>query len=161
TFMQHLRKKAGPHAAAAGVEGDGWSSSGKSPCLHPAGAKDNAAPPVAGRAGAGQTRARLRYPLFVRRDLDAFFGLAINNLVDLIIIATVGRTLLHLPDALILGRILPGAGLSLLAGNLYYSWQARQLALAEGRDDVTAQPFGLNTPTVFLFLYLVMYPVYV
>jgi adenine/guanine/hypoxanthine permease len=103
----------------------------------------------------------LRYPLFVRRDLDAFFGLAINNLVDLIIIATVGRTLLQLPDALILGRILPGAGLSLLVGNLYYSWQARQLAMAEGRDDVTAQPFGLNTPTVFLFLYLVMYPVYV
>ena len=26
---------------------------------------------------------------------------------------------------------------------------------------MTAQPFGLNTPTVFLFLYLVMYPVYV
>ena len=103
----------------------------------------------------------MRYPLFVRRDLDAFFGLAINNLVDLIIIATVGRTLLHLPDALILGRILPGAGLSLLVGNLYYSRQARQLAQAEGRDDVTAQPFGLNTPTVFLFLYLVMYPVYV
>jgi AGZA family xanthine/uracil permease-like MFS transporter len=102
----------------------------------------------------------LRYPLFVRRDLDAFFGLAINNLVDLIIIATVGRTLLQLPDSLILGRILPGAGLSLLVGNLYYSWQARQLAHAEGRDDVTAQPFGLNTPTVFLFLYLVMYPVY-
>lgn len=103
----------------------------------------------------------VRYPLFVRRDLDAFFGLAINNLVDLIIIATVGRTLLHLPDALLFGRILPGAGLSLLVGNLYYARQARQLAEAENREDVTAQPFGLNTPTVFLFLYLVMYPVYV
>ena len=102
-----------------------------------------------------------RYPLFVRRDLDAFFGLAINNLVDLIIIVTVGRTLLHLPDELLFGRILPGAGLSLLVGNLYYAHQARKLAEAEGRDDVTAQPFGLNTPTVFLFLYLVMYPVYV
>lgn len=102
----------------------------------------------------------MRYPLFVRRDLDAFFGLAVNNLVDLIIIAAVGRTLLQLPDELIFGRILPGAGLSLLLGNLYYSWQAQKLARAEGRDDVTAQPFGLNTPTVFLFLYLVMYPVY-
>jgi AGZA family xanthine/uracil permease-like MFS transporter len=111
--------------------------------------------------GALESRPLTRYPLFVRRDLDAFFGLAINNLVDLIIIVTVGRTLLHLPDELLLGRILPGAGLSLLVGNLYYARQARQLAEAEGRDDVTAQPFGLNTPTVFLFLYLVMYPVYV
>lgn len=102
-----------------------------------------------------------RYPLFVRRDLDAFFGLGINNLVDLIIIVTVGRALLHLPDELLFGRILPGAGLSLLAGNLYFAHQARRLAEAEGREDVTAQPFGLNTPTVFLFLYLVMYPVYV
>ena len=56
----------------------------------------------------------MRYPLFVRRDLDAFFGLGMNNLVDLIIIATVGRALLQLPDELIFGRILPGAGLSLL-----------------------------------------------
>jgi AGZA family xanthine/uracil permease-like MFS transporter len=102
-----------------------------------------------------------RYPLFVRRDLDAFFGLGINNLVDLIIIVTVGKALLHLPDELIFGRILPGAGLSLLLGNLYFAHQARKLAEAEGREDVTAQPFGLNTPTVFLFLYLVMYPVYV
>jgi AGZA family xanthine/uracil permease-like MFS transporter len=102
-----------------------------------------------------------RYPLFVRRDLDAFFGLGINNLVDLIIIVTVGRALLNLPDALLFGRILPGAGLSLLLGNLYFAHQARKLAEAEGREDVTAQPFGLNTPTVFLFLYLVMYPVYV
>ena len=108
-----------------------------------------------------ESRRLIRYPLFVRRDLDAFFGLAINNLVDLIIIVTVGRTLLHLPDELLFGRILPGAGLSLLVGNLYYARQARKLAEAEGRDDVTAQPFGLNTPTVFLFLYLVMYPVYV
>jgi adenine/guanine/hypoxanthine permease len=101
-----------------------------------------------------------RYPLFVRRDLDAFFGLSINNLVDLIIIATVGRALLHFPDWIIYGRILPGAALSLLVGNLYYAHQARQLAREEGRSDVTAQPFGLNTPTVFIFLYLVMWPVY-
>jgi AGZA family xanthine/uracil permease-like MFS transporter len=94
----------------------------------------------------------VRYPLFVRRDLDAFFGLAVNNLVDLIIIATVGRALLQLPDELIFGRILPGAGLSLLGGNLYYAWQAQRLARAENRDDVTAQPFGLNSPSVFLFL---------
>lgn len=100
------------------------------------------------------------YPAFVRRDLDAFFGLAINNLVDLIIIVSVGRGLLHLPDALVFGRILPGAALSLLVGNLYFAHQAAQLARREGRSDVTAQPFGLNTPTVFVFLYGIMYPVY-
>jgi AGZA family xanthine/uracil permease-like MFS transporter len=102
----------------------------------------------------------LRYPLFVRRDLDAFFGLSINNLVDLIIIVTIGKTLLHFPDWIIYGRILPGAGISLLVGNLYYAHQAKQLAVKENRTDVTAQPYGINTPTVFIFLYLIMWPVY-
>ena len=104
--------------------------------------------------------APVRYPLFVRRDIDAFFGLSINNLVDLIIIVTVGRGLLHFPDWIIFGRVLPAAGLSLLVGNLYYAHQARRLALAERREDVTAQPFGINTPTVFIFLYMIMVPVY-
>jgi hypothetical protein len=77
----------------------------------------------------------LRYPLFVRRDLDAFFGLAINNLVDLIIIATVGRTLLQLPDELIFGRILPGAGSR--------CWRAT--SITRGRRGSSRSPKGATT----------------
>lgn len=102
----------------------------------------------------------LRYPWFVHRDLDGFFGLMIDNLIQLILIVSLLRELIHLPDSYILGRVLPGAAVSILLGNLFYSWQARKLARATGRDDVTALPYGINTPSLFAFVLFVMLPVY-
>lgn len=101
-----------------------------------------------------------RYPLIVRRDIDGFFGLMIDNLVNLIVASTVCTYLLHMPKSLVFGRMLPGAGLSILVGNLYYSYQARRLAEKERRTDVTALPYGINTPSLFAFLFLIMLPVY-
>lgn len=95
---------------------------------------------------------------FVRGDIDGFIGLALDNVVLLILIAGLCRAVLGFPDALILGQVLPGAGLSLLFGNLFYGWQALRLARREGRDDVCALPYGINTVTVFAFVFLVMLP---
>ena len=67
---------------------------------------------------------------FVRKDLDGFFGLMIDNLIQLILIVGLCRELIHLPDDYIFGRILPGAAISILVGNFFYAWQARQLAHA-------------------------------
>jgi len=94
----------------------------------------------------------------VRGDIDGFVGLALDNLVLLILIAGLCRYVLGFPDALVLGTILPGAGVSLLVGNLFYAWQAIRLARTESRDDVCALPYGINTVTVFAFVFLVMLP---
>jgi AGZA family xanthine/uracil permease-like MFS transporter len=96
---------------------------------------------------------------FVRGDLDGFFGLALDNLVQLLVIDALCRFVLGFDDALVLGRILPAAAVSVLAGNLFYSWQAHRLARQTGRDDVCALPFGINTPSVFAYVFLVMLPV--
>ena len=101
-----------------------------------------------------------RPPLFVRGDLDGFFGLMVDNLVQVLLIIALTRDLLHFPDALVFHRILPGVAISLVVGNLYYGWQARRLASTTGRSDVTALPFGINTPSVFAFVFLVMLPVW-
>ena len=97
---------------------------------------------------------------FARGDLDGFFGLMVDNLVQVLLIVALTREVLHFPDALVFGRILPGVALSLLVGNLYYGWQARRLAARTGREDVTALPFGINTPSVFAYVFLVMLPVW-
>jgi AGZA family xanthine/uracil permease-like MFS transporter len=102
----------------------------------------------------------MRQGWWVRGDLDGFFGLMVDNLVQILIIVALTRELLHFPDALVFGRILPGVAVSLLVGNLYYGWQARQLAARTGRTDVTALPFGINTPSVFAYVLLVMLPVW-
>lgn len=96
---------------------------------------------------------------FVRGDLDGFFGLALDNLVQLLLIVSLCGGLLGFDDALLYGRVLPGAAVSLLVGNVFYAWQAVRLMRETGRDDVCALPYGINTPSVFGFVFLVMLPV--
>lgn len=99
-------------------------------------------------------------PWFVRKDLDGFFGLMIDNLIQLILIVSLCRELIHLPDSFIFGRILPGAAISILVGNFFYAWQARQIARKTGREDVTALPYGINTVSLFAYVFFIMLPVY-
>lgn len=103
------------------------------------------------------------YPWFVKRDLDGFFGLFIDNLVQLLLIIALCGSLCGMtgPHAfLIFGRILPGAAISLLLGNLFYARQAHKLAAKEGRSDVCALPYGINTPSLLVYVFFVIAPVY-
>jgi AGZA family xanthine/uracil permease-like MFS transporter len=95
---------------------------------------------------------------FVRGDIDGFFGLAIDNLVQLLVIVALCRSVLGFGDELLFGRILPGAAVSILVGNLFYAWQARALGRRSGRADITALPYGINTVSLFAFVFLVMLP---
>jgi AGZA family xanthine/uracil permease-like MFS transporter len=99
---------------------------------------------------------RLRW--LVRGDVDGFFGLALDNLIQLLLIDALCRTVLGFPAALVHHRILPGAALSILVGNAYYSHQAKRLADRTGRDDVCALPYGINTVSLFGHVFLVMLP---
>jgi AGZA family xanthine/uracil permease-like MFS transporter len=96
---------------------------------------------------------------FVRGDVDGFFGLAVDNLVQLLLIDTLCRHVLGFSDALLYGQVLPGVAVSLLVGNVYYARQAMHVARAEGRDDVCALPYGINTISLFAHVFLVMLPV--
>ncbi|HEY4259212.1 MAG TPA: NCS2 family permease, partial [Schlesneria sp.] len=103
------------------------------------------------------------YPLFVRRDLDGFFGLFVDNLIQLLLILTLCRFLCGMTgDAayLLYRHILPGAAVSILIGNLFYAWQAHRLAKATGRSDVTALPYGINTPSLLVYVFFVMAPAF-
>ena len=95
---------------------------------------------------------------FVRGDVDGFFGLALDNLVQLLVIDALCRHVLGFPTELVRGVVLPGAAVSVLAGNLFYAWQAKRLAARTGRTDVTALPFGINTVSLFAYVFLVMLP---
>lgn len=97
-------------------------------------------------------------PWFAPGDIDGFFGLALDNLVQLLVIASLCQGVLGFSEELVYGRILPGAAVSLLVGNLYYARQAMTLARAEGRSDVCALPYGINTVSLFAFVFLVMLP---
>jgi len=91
-------------------------------------------------------------------DIDGFFGLALDNLVQLLLIDSLCRFVLGFPPELVYGRVLPGAAVSILVGNLFYAYQARRLAERTGRTDVCALPYGINTVSLFAHVFLVMLP---
>lgn len=95
---------------------------------------------------------------FVRADLDGFFGLALDNLVQLLVIVNLCSHVLGFSETLVYRHILPGAAISLLVGNLYYAYQAKKLAESTGRNDICALPYGINTVSLFAYIFLVMLP---
>src|SRR5471030_3370233 len=96
---------------------------------------------------------------FVPNDIDGFFGLFVDNLCQLIVIVSLCPPIAGLPLSPVVGRILPGIAISLVAGNLFYAWQARRLSQRTGQP-VTALPFGVNTVSLFAFIFLILGPVY-
>ncbi len=102
-------------------------------------------------------------PQFLRickGDLDGFFGLFVDNLLQLLLIFTLCPLLCGIGVAEVAAKILPGAALSILVGNLFFAWQAWQVARREGREDVTALPYGINTVSLFAFIVFIMAPIY-
>ena len=96
---------------------------------------------------------------FTSGDIDGFFGLFFSGFPDLLLIVGLAPVC-GFPVEFVTHQVLPGVAISILVGNLFYAWQARRLAARTGRDDVTAIPFGVNTPTIFAYVFLIMGPVY-
>jgi AGZA family xanthine/uracil permease-like MFS transporter len=96
--------------------------------------------------------------LFVAGDLDGFFALALDNLVNLLLISSFCLGLLGFSPALFYDHILPASAVSLVIGNLFYAREARALAIRENRADVCALPYGISLFTVFAYSLLVMLP---
>ena len=67
---------------------------------------------------------------FVRGDIDGFFGLALDNLIQILLLTTLGKAVLGFTNELIYGRLLPGVAISLVVGNVYYAFLAWQYRLA-------------------------------
>ena len=88
--------------------------------------------------------------LFTPGDWNAFFGFVTNILVNLMVLTTLLRFVLKMPDHLVLGRILPATGLMLFLSTLYYANLAYRLAKKTGRKDVCALPSGISVPHMFV-----------
>ena len=92
-------------------------------------------------------------------DWNAFFGLALDNLTQLVILSSLLIGLFGFPSDLVLRVMVPGTAAGVLVGDLLYTWLAIRLMRAEGRTDVTAMPFGIDTPSLFGIVFGVLGPV--
>ncbi|WP_033319192.1 hypothetical protein [Streptomyces yerevanensis] len=99
-------------------------------------------------------------PLWVRGDTNAFFGLGVNVLVNVLTLTGLCLGVLKIPADDVFHIILPALGIALIAGNIYYAYLGRRLALREGRQDVTAMPYGPSVPHMFIVVFVIMLPIY-
>ena len=56
--------------------------------------------------------------------------------------------------------MIPGTAVGVLVGDLIYTFMAFRLARKTGRTDVTAMPLGLDTPSTFGTVFLIIGPAY-
>ena len=116
-----------------------------------------------------------KYKWFVMRDFDSMLMLFLDNMSSLI--GILGVMAFAIPPlmvpfgstdheahktamtAIVWTRACPGIAWALAFGNLWYGWMAAKLATFENRQDVTALPYGINTPAGFITCWNVMLPI--
>jgi len=96
------------------------------------------------------------YLRLVPGDVNGFLGLAVDNLSVLGLLAAVLIGAYGVPAEIVFGGMFPGTAL----GDLIYTWLAVRLARRTGRSDVTAMPFGLDTPSTIGMALLVLGPAF-
>jgi adenine/guanine/hypoxanthine permease len=93
-------------------------------------------------------------------DLNAFFGLMLDNITTLVVFSGILIGVFGYPGDKVFSLMIPGTALGVLFGDSVYTWLAFRLAKRTGRTDVTAMPLGLDTPSTIGIATAVLGPVY-
>jgi adenine/guanine/hypoxanthine permease len=100
------------------------------------------------------------YLRLVPGDVNGFLGLVVDNLSVLALLSAVLIGGYGVPAEIVFGRMFPGTAFGVLVGDLAYTALAVRLARRSGRSDVTAMPFGLDTPSTIGMALLVLGPAF-
>ena len=93
-------------------------------------------------------------------DLNAFFGLMLDNITNLVILTGILVGVFGYPSDKVYSLMIPGTALGVLFGDAVYTWLAFRLAKRTGSGNVTAMPLGLDTPSTIGIATAVLGPVY-
>jgi AGZA family xanthine/uracil permease-like MFS transporter len=93
-------------------------------------------------------------------DVNAFFGLCLDNLADLVLAVSLLAAAFGYPAQFAVSHLVPGTAIGVVVGDLVFTWMAFRLARRTGRTDVTAMPLGLDTPSTFGMVFFVIGPAY-
>ncbi|MAI30943.1 MAG: permease [Rhodopirellula sp.] len=92
-------------------------------------------------------------------DINAFFGLMLDNIAGLILMVAL-LSGFGFPVEFVVSAMIPGTALGVLIGDVAFFILAFWLAKRTGRADVTAMPLGLDTPSTFGIILFILGPSY-
>jgi AGZA family xanthine/uracil permease-like MFS transporter len=93
-------------------------------------------------------------------DVNAFFGLMLDNVGGMILMSGLLVGVFGFPANFVLTQMIPGTAIGVLVGDLIFTGMAFALARRSGRTDVTAMPLGLDTPSTFGSVFLILGPAF-
>lgn len=103
---------------------------------------------------------KFKYHWWGKGDIDAAFGLFFDGFSKILTATGVLIFVFGMPASVVIGKMVPAIGVANFLGNLWYFYEARELAHKEKRQDITAQPYGIGASQMAGWLYLIMGPVY-
>jgi AGZA family xanthine/uracil permease-like MFS transporter len=95
-----------------------------------------------------------------RGDFNGFIGFFTNIMVNILVLTGILMFSVGISADIVIGRILPGVGIGIAFGNIYYAYMARRIGRKTGRSDLTALPYGPSVGHLFVVTYIVIGPVY-
>lgn len=102
-----------------------------------------------------------RYAWRSAGDVNAFFGLMLDNVANLVLTVSLLAEVFEFPATFALRYMVPGTAIGVLAGDLVFTWMAFRLSRRLNRNDVTAMPLGLDTPSTLGMIFFVLGPAFV
>ncbi|MCL5038138.1 MAG: hypothetical protein M1269_13660 [Chloroflexi bacterium] len=93
-------------------------------------------------------------------DIGAFFSLMVDNVTNLVFLSAL-LLAVNFPKEIIFYKMIPGTALGVLIGDLLYTWLAFYLAKKTGKNDITAMPLGLDTPSTIGVTLAVIVPTFI
>src|SRR5436309_10354554 len=103
---------------------------------------------------------RWRYPWAAWGDVNAFFGLMLDNVANLLLTVSLLKIVFAFPTEFALRRMVPGTAIGVLVGDVLFCWLAFRLARQTGRPTITAMPLGLDTPSTLGMIFFVLGPAF-
>jgi AGZA family xanthine/uracil permease-like MFS transporter len=85
----------------------------------------------------------------------------LDNIADLLLTVGLLATVFHFPTTFALQYMVPGTAIGVLIGDLMFFLLALRLARRTGRNNVTAMPLGLDTPSTIGMVLFVLGPSFV
>ena len=101
------------------------------------------------------------YSWVAKGDVNAFFGLMLDNITNLIILSGLLIGVFNFPKEIVFFKMIPGTAIGILCGNIMYTYIAYKLMKKTGRNDITAMPLGVDTVSLFGYTLGIIAPVYV
>lgn len=101
-----------------------------------------------------------KYEWATAGDVNAFFGLMLDNVANLLLIVSLLAGVFAFPTDVALRSMIPGTAIGVLTGDLLFFWLALRLARQTGRNSITAMPLGLDTPSALGMVFFVLGPAF-